>query len=56
MTHDAAYYREKAAHCRRLAQITTDETLITELQRFATEFDTAAEHPEARVGNSKTAP
>jgi hypothetical protein len=41
--HDTAFYRNEAAHCRRLAYTTHDDGLREELLHYAEEFDQKAE-------------
>ena len=40
---DSAFYREQAAHCRRLAKVVYDDHLRSELLRYAEEFDEKAD-------------
>jgi hypothetical protein len=55
---DAAFYREKAMHCRRLAKLVRDEAAVTELLEFAELFDAKAERSAAqqREAEEKTEP
>jgi hypothetical protein len=49
MTDEVARLRENAAHCRRLAEIASDERIIAELVRCAEEFDEEADKLEVAL-------
>jgi hypothetical protein len=53
---DASYFREKAQHCRKMANIAVTPDLRAELLKFAEEFDGhAAKLDLAMAGNKPTA-
>jgi hypothetical protein len=47
MPESAAYFREKTARCRRIAQMINDPAAVRELNRMAAEFETKAAAIEA---------
>lgn len=52
--YDAAYFREKAEHCRRMAKIARDPQLVEELLKFAREFDQEGAKAEQRAKDRST--
>jgi hypothetical protein len=52
---DAAYFREKAAQCRKLAALVVNPEVKEQLLTFAREFDedAATAYPKQRGGSTK---
>lgn len=50
MPSDAAYFRERAAHCRKLAEATRDQPTLKMLLELAEDFDAEAANLDAEEG------
>ncbi|HST35642.1 MAG TPA: hypothetical protein VLK25_03320 [Allosphingosinicella sp.] len=48
MSEDAAYFRERAAHCRRLARGISDQRTIAQLNEMAGEYEARAAELEPK--------
>ena len=55
MPNDAAYFRERAAHCRELAETAHDQPTRTMLLQMAEDFDAEAASLDAEEATPKDA-